>query len=153
VLLRLRDWHKYLSQKQPPSLPELISKFHVPSLSKNHPLTPPPQWAENLLTSGAALIMFDGFDEVPEGKRQRVSQWISTQMGEYNQAVFILTSRPAGFTDYTAQKPTVPIFVNKFTPQQQQDFIQRWYLCQERCCRTDKQHHHAKRVAKERAED
>jgi predicted NACHT family NTPase len=152
VLLRLRDYTEFLTQPRPPSLPQLITDRHVPNLSKNHPLTPPPQWAENLLSSGAALIMFDGFDELPENKRQDVSRWISAQMQEYDKSVFILTSRPAGFKDYKAQRPAVPIFINKFTPEQQEKFIRRWYLCQERCCRSEKQRHHAKRVAQERAD-
>lgn len=153
VLLRLRDWTEELTQTQPPSLPTLITDFHVPSLSKNHPLTAPPQWAEKLLLNGSALVMLDGFDELPEGDRPQVSHWISAQMREYDRSVFIVTSRPAGFKEYVAQQPTIPIFVNKFNPQQQAQFIHRWYLCQERCCRAEKQRRHAKEVAKERADN
>jgi len=152
VLLRLRDWKDVLTQLNPPSLPKLITEFHVPSLSKNHPLTPPTQWAEKLLESGSALVMFDGFDELPQGKRPEVSRWISEQMQEYAQSVFILTSRPAGYKDYVAQRPAVPIFVNKFNSKQQEQFIRRWYLCQEKCCRSEKQIRQAKAVATERAD-
>ena len=152
VLLRLRDYIEPLTRTKPPSLPELITEFHVPSLSKNQPLTPPPQWAEKLLSSGAALVMFDGFDELPEDKRQDVSHWISAQMREYPKSVFIVTLRPAAYKYYVAQRPAVPIFVNKFNPTQQEDFIRRWYLCQERCCRSEKQIRYAKRVAEERAD-
>lgn len=153
VLLRLRDWTDELTQPQPPSLPELITRHHVPSLSKNHPLTPPPQWAAKRLKEGSALVMLDGLDELPVGKRQQVSHWISAQMREYAQSVFIVTSRPAGYKDYVAQRPTVPIFVNRFNPDQQAQFIRRWYLCQERCCRSEKQIRHARRVAQERADN
>jgi len=152
LLLRLRDYTKPLTQVYPPSLPQLITETHIPSLSKHQPLTPPPQWAEKLLSSGAALVMFDGFDELPEGKRQAVSHWISTQMQEYDKSVFIVTSRPAGYKDYVAQRPAVPIFVNKFNLAQQEKFIRRWYLCQERCRRSERQIHHAKRVAQERSD-
>jgi predicted NACHT family NTPase len=97
--------------------------------------------------------MLDGFDEVPEAKRAEVSQWISHQMQQYAQSVFILTSRPAGYKDYAAKKPAVPLFVKKFSPAQQADFIRRWYLCQEKCVRSQKQLHHAKAVAKNRSDD
>jgi predicted NACHT family NTPase len=153
VLLRLRDWKDVLTQLKPPSLPKLITEFHVPSLSKNHPLTPPSQWADKLLERGSALVMLDGFDELPQGKRTEVSHWISEQMQEYPQSVFLLTSRPAGYKDYVAQRPAVPIFVNKFNSQQQEQFIRRWYLCQEKCCRSEKQVRQAKAVATERAEN
>ncbi|MEO0375519.1 MAG: GUN4 domain-containing protein [Cyanobacteria bacterium P01_A01_bin.17] len=157
VLLRLRDYsnkdNDLLIQANPPSLPTLITEHHIPSLSKNNPLTPPENWAETILDKGNALIMFDGFDEVPPTKRPQVSLWISAQMKEYRESVFILTSRPAGFKDYVAQKPTIPLFVNKFTPRQQEDFIQRWYLCQEQCCRSKRQRRRAKEVAEERSDN
>ena len=152
VLLLLRDWSDKLIQEKPPSLPKLINQFHVPSLSKNQPLTPPLQWAEKLLKNGSALVMFDGFDEVPQGNRQQVSRWLSAQLREYPQSVFIITSRPAAFKDYVAQRPAIPIFVNKFNPKQQAQFIQRWYLCQECDIRSKKQVRRAKEVAKERAD-
>lgn len=97
-----------------------MTEFHIPSLWKNHPLTPPPQWAAKLLQRGGALVMLDGFDEVSERQRPPVSQWISAQMREYPECVFIVTSRPAGFKDYVAPRPRVPLFVNRFTPQQQE---------------------------------
>lgn len=153
VLLRLRDWVSELTQPQPPNLPQLITEHHIPSLSKNHPLTPPANWARGILTNGKALVMFDGFDEIPAEKRPQVSQWLSRQMAEYPQSVFILTSRPAGYKDYQAKKPAIPIYVNKFNPAQQEAFIRRWYLCQERCCRSEKQHRQAKEVAQERSDN
>ncbi|MEO1069748.1 MAG: NACHT domain-containing protein, partial [Cyanobacteria bacterium J06638_6] len=153
MLLRLRDWGNELTQPRPPSLPQLITEHHVPSLSRNHPLTPPPTWATRLLTSGKALVMFDGFDEIPAPKRSQVSQWLSEQMAEYGQSVFILTSRPAGYKGYTAQKPAIPIYVNKFNLVQQETFIRRWYLCQEKCFRPIKQRRQAREVATERSND
>ncbi|NJO80608.1 MAG: GUN4 domain-containing protein [Cyanobacteria bacterium RM1_2_2] len=133
-------------------MPKLITECHLPSLSRDQPLTPPPDWARKLLESGAALVMLDGFDELPEDKRPQVSRWISAQMQQYRESVFIVTSRPAGFKDYVAQRPAIPIFVNKFSPDQQEKFIRRWYLCQERCCRSTKQLRQAREVAKARAD-
>jgi predicted NACHT family NTPase len=152
VLLRLRDYREPLTQAQPPSLPQLITEFHLPSLLKDQSLTPPSDWATKLLESDKALIMLDGFDELPQDKRPAVSCWISAQMQQYREAVFIVTSRPAGFADYVAQKPAIPIFVNKFSPKQQEKFIRRWYLCQERCCRSTRQIRQAREVAKDRAD-
>ncbi len=150
-LLRLRDWRDKLSQEHPPNLPTLITQYHVQSLSSNHALTPPANWAETLLINGKALVLFDGFDEVPARKRKQVSRWLSAQMAEYPESVFILTSRPAGYRDYVAKKPAVPIFINKFTPKQQEDFIRRWYFCQERMARDAKRKKRAREVADQRA--
>jgi hypothetical protein len=152
VMLRLRDFTDLLAGEIPPSLPSLIANFYIPKLSKNHPLSAPPQWAEKLLQGNSALIMFDGFDEILEEKRHRVSHWISGQMREYENAVFILTSRPAGYEDYSAQKLSLPIYVKKFSLKQQEEFIRSWYLWQERYARSEKNRRRAKEVAQERSQ-
>ncbi len=152
-LIFLRDWTQdqgILSQASIPNLPELITNFHLPKISKkNQPLKPPPKWAENLLNQGDALVMLDGFDELPESDRRKVSYWISEQMQEYDQSVFILTSRPAGYEDYVATRPATPLIIQDFSPDQQEDFVNRWYLCQERCFHD----RHAQKQAKDAAED
>ena len=153
-LIFLRDWKQdqgILSQDSIPNLPELITSFHLPKISKkNQPLKPPPKWAENLLNQGEALVMLDGFDELPESDRRKVSYWISEQMQEYDQSVFILTSRPAGYEDYVATRPATPLTIQDFSLDQQADFVNRWYLCQERFfCNRDR---HAQEYAKDTAE-
>jgi predicted NACHT family NTPase len=153
ILLRLRYWVDELSSEKPPTLPGLISNYLVPALWLENAPTPPAQWVDKLLKQGQALILLDGFDEIPPEHRPRVSHWIHRQMRQYAQSVFILTSRPAGYRDYTAQKPAIPIFVKRFNPQQQADFIRRWYLCQEKCVRSERQLHQAKAVAKDRADN
>lgn len=153
ILLRLRNFAETWELETLPSLPELITEGHLPRLFKHDPEKCPSDWAEKQLEGGSVLVLLDGFDEVPEDKRGKVSLWISEQMGAYKKAVFILTSRPAGYKDYQAQKPDVPIFINKFSEGQQERFIKRWYKCQERCFRNRRQRKHADRVAENRAED
>lgn len=134
-LLRLRDFRSQLTQEVLPTLPELINQHYLPSLLKQTNLVPPPKWIEQLLRNGEALVMLDGFDELAEDQRKRSSYWISQQMQAYDRTTFILTSRPAGYRDYEAKRPSLPIFVQKFNEDQQERFIRRWYVCQERCAR------------------
>jgi hypothetical protein len=156
-LIVLRDWKKengILSETSLPNLAELITNYHLPKISKNQQrLKPPSKWADFLLNHGKALVMFDGFDELPEDQRQRVSYWISEQMQEYDQTVFILTSRPAGYEDYVGKRPATPLTIQELSPSQQADFVERWYLCQERCYRSDKQIEQAKIAAKNKSQD
>ncbi|MGB3308192.1 MAG: GUN4 domain-containing protein [Nodosilinea sp.] len=150
VLLRLREWVDELTQPQPPGLAQLITEHYIPSLWKNHPPQVPNRWAETLLNQGQALVMLDGFDEIPAAKRPQVSGWITAQMEDYDQSVFLLTSRPKGYENYAAKRPTIPIYINPFNADQQARFVQRWYLCQERCYRPPR---HAREVAQDRAKN
>lgn len=137
-LLHLRDWQDELIQIDSPNLPTLISEYHLPTLFNNASLKIPPKWADMLLSKGKALVMLDGFDEVSIECREQVSRWISQQMQEYNQSTFIVASRPSGYRDYVAERPMIPLFIQKFSLHQQEAFVRHWYLYQERSARSEK---------------
>ena len=141
-----------MTDSKPPSLANLITQY-VCELDPQHKLKIPPDWIDQTLNGGDALVMLDGFDEIPEDKRGDVSYWISSEMRTYPRSTFILTSRPEGFKQYESQKPRVPLFVQKFTPEQQSDFVHRWYRCQESCFRSTKQVKLAHQVAEQNAKN
>jgi hypothetical protein len=58
-LLMLRKYRDVIAKAQPPSLPELITQHHVPSLPESEQLNLPSDWAKNKLLHGEAVIMFD----------------------------------------------------------------------------------------------
>jgi len=125
-----------LPPDDPASLPKLLTDYHLRRLPQAAALKVPPNWALNLLQQGEALIMFDGFDEVPSADRHRVSEWLSQQMRHYRASVFILTSRPTAYTqDYTAQRPTASFWIEDFNADQKRRFVEQWYACQERYAR------------------
>ncbi len=136
-LLYLAGCWKEITKENPPDLPELLTNFHIGRLSKIKELeTVPPNWALNLLRRGDALVMFDGFDEVPPAERSKVSEWLSEEMQKYREAVFIVTSRPNAFReDYVARKPTASFWIQDFNQEQRKQFVEQWYLCQERYAR------------------
>lgn len=152
-LLYLRHWQGELTQINPPNLPALISERYLPTLFHDTSLKIPPKWADMLLRKGKALVMLDGFDEVSIERRAQVSQWISQQMQEYNQSTFIVASRPSGYRDYVSKRPMIPLFIQKFSLHQQKDFVRRWYLCQERSTRSEKNTLQAKVIANERSQN
>jgi hypothetical protein len=134
-LLYLRDWRGEIAQPNAPDLPTLIRQRHVPNLPEGKDIYLPPNWVASVLRQGRALVMFDGFDEVAEPQRVAVGQWISQQMADYPRSVFIVTSRPEGYEEYT-KCPDVQrlsaIYVKPFSPAKRDQFIKSWYLCQER---------------------
>lgn len=132
VLLMLRQHQHILARDVPLTLPELIALHHVPNLPGASDLQVPPRWAKEILVRGKAVVMMDGFDEVPEQHRQTISNWINLQMRSYPRSIFIVTSRPSAYTqDYRDPKPTTTLFIQDFRLSQQEHFIKQWYFSQE----------------------
>ncbi|MEB3357934.1 MAG: GUN4 domain-containing protein [Synechococcales bacterium] len=138
LLYLARCWQKFqeFPKDDALSLPNLLTQYHLATLPQGSELQPPPHWARNLLKENKALVMFDGFDEVPPTERSMVSEWLSQQMRHYPNAVFIVTSRPAAYrSDYTAKPPTASFWVDDFNDDQRRRFVEQWYFCQERYAR------------------
>ena len=134
VLLPLRQYRSQLTQEKPPDLPTLVMQHHVTQLAELNPRlkTLPANWFQDVLTKGNALVMLDGFDEIPESERPTLSRWITAQMRRFDRSVFILTSRPTAYKDDFAEPLRTKIWVRPFKPSQQEAFVRQWYRCQER---------------------
>jgi hypothetical protein len=139
VLLALGDcWRKYLStQETLPSLIDVIEKYHLAKLPGAAELTLPVDWAKNLLKQGKMLVLLDGLDEVPKDKQATVASWINREMQQYGRtkSIFMLTSRPKAYREQAETnrlEMLATLWVEPFDQSQQQQFIQRWYLYQER---------------------
>lgn len=135
VLLVLRKYRDLLAQDNPPTLPQLIATYHVPNLPEAADLQVTPERAKEWLNRGEAIVMLDGFDEVAKVQRPAVARWINEQMRRYAKSVFILTSRPKAYKEQGAVdhlELTTLLWVREFNAKQRQDFVERWYLCQER---------------------
>ncbi|MEB3233355.1 MAG: GUN4 domain-containing protein [Leptolyngbyaceae bacterium] len=132
VLLYLRKWRETIAAEDAPDLPTLIQSHHLPDLPGGKEVELPSVWVKTLLKNGGILVMLDGFDEVTKELRPAVSRWINQQMRDYPKAMFVLTTRPAGYGDYTGEKFDTGIFIRPFNDEQQRDFVERWYWLQER---------------------
>jgi predicted NACHT family NTPase len=135
VLLAFRKYRELLSQATPPSLPVLVAQYHIPSLPEGADLVVPENWAQEILRDGKAIVMLDGFDEIPKVQRPAVARWVLAQMQRYRKSIFIVTARPKAYKDQDAgDRLTLDtqLWVQDFKPAQRKDFVQRWYFCQER---------------------
>jgi hypothetical protein len=132
ILLATKTNWQTLSDENAPDLPDFLTRIHLPSLPKSKTLKVPPNWILGLLEQGKALVMFDGFDEVPKDHRLAVSQWINRQMREFPESVLIVTSRPTACLEhYNQPLPSALLWVRQFSTQQQAKFIRQWYSFQE----------------------
>ncbi|NEQ52855.1 MAG: NACHT domain-containing protein, partial [Leptolyngbya sp. SIO3F4] len=135
VLLILRDYRDVLSAEDAPDLEELITQHHIPDLAEDEDLQPPKGWAKTLLRKGRALVMFDGFDEVGTDQRPAVAKWLMAQMNRYSKSVFLVTSRPKAYREQTTGNRfslSTSLWVRDFSAEQREQFVTRWYSCQER---------------------
>lgn len=154
ILLPLRRYRQQFNAEKPPTLPELIMQHHVQHLaeldSKLKRL--PPSWAKDILSRGDALVMLDGFDEIPESERRSLTLWIQRQMRRFDRSVFILTSRPRAYQENFLDPLRTKIWVRPFNQQQQTRFIHQWYLSQERLARGGRDTPEVRREAVRNAE-
>jgi GUN4-like/NACHT domain len=118
------------------TLPELIRKHHVPYLSKE--LVLPPDWANNKLNRGEMVVLLDGLDEVADVIRPQVTRWLKGELRQYakSKSIFILTSRPKAYTEQPNDsgdrlEMRMTVWVEPFTPDQQDAFVRQWYGYQE----------------------
>ncbi|MEW2395087.1 NACHT domain-containing protein [Streptomyces sp. NPDC046862] len=59
------------------------------------PLRAPEGWVEELLTSGRALVLVDGVDEVPRRLRSRTESWLKSLVTAFPEARYVVTTRPS----------------------------------------------------------
>ena len=155
-LLVLRKYRELLAQENPPSLSALISEYHVPKLAGASDLVVPADWAKDVLRSGRALVMFDGFDEVAKAQRPAIARWLNEQMRQYGESVFVVTSRPKAYQEQDAANRLVlasSLWVKDFDREQRRDFVTRWYGCQERYANAGRDTPDVKKRAAEFSQD
>ena len=155
-LLVLRKHRELLAQENPPSLPALIGQYHVPKLAGANDLVIPAGWAKEVLRSGRALVMFDGFDEVAKAQRPTIAKWLNEQMRQYGESVFVVTSRPKAYQEQDAANRLVlasSLWVKDFDREQRRDFVTRWYGCQERYANAGRDTPDVKKRAAEFSQD
>ncbi|MGD1949972.1 MAG: NACHT domain-containing protein [Leptolyngbyaceae cyanobacterium] len=132
ILLYLRDWRDEMTKEEAPDLPTLIAKHHLPNIRGSQTLELNRDWADRLLRQNKALVMIDGFDEVATEQCKAVSTWINRAVSTYGEtALFILTSRPAGYDRYDSSQAWMAVTVQPFNEEQRNLFLRRWYTCQE----------------------
>lgn len=131
-LLYLSRCVKSIVQDDSLKLPQLLTD-HAHKLLEDQEYIIPDDWAKNLLLDGQALVMLDGFDEVPSSEeRIKISTWLNREMPKYKKSVFILTSRPTAYRlDYPNKKLFMNYWINDFDDKQRQEFLEKWYIYQE----------------------
>jgi hypothetical protein len=152
VFLALKTYGKIVAETPALSLPDVIMKHHIPRLSPDLNLAE--DWAKSKLQDGEVVLLLDGFDEVAESIRPQVAQWLKRELKNYPKSIAILTSRPKAYDDQPMASKLamlMRIWVEPFTPPQQEAFITKWYDYQEVYGNNGRSSSDVKRRAKEKA--
>jgi NACHT domain len=91
----------------------------------------PDKWASGLMREGRAVVLADGIDEVPERHRGEVVAWLTRLAEGYQQADYVVTSRPAAMTDELRAALAAGGFVTArlepMTRHQVDELVVRWH--------------------------
>ncbi|MPY60692.1 NACHT domain-containing protein [Streptomyces spongiae] len=93
------------------------------------PLTPPPDWAEQVMRSGRALLLIDGVDEIPERDRERTQQWLTGLLAAYPDCNCVITTRPTAVSEgWLTRRDFTELSLLPMNQQDVEAFVQRWHL-------------------------
>lgn len=88
----------------------------------------PECWVHRQLRSGRALVLIDGVDELPEGKRKDVLSWLSDLVAEFPDSTYVVTSRPPAVgRDWLDQLGFSHAELQPMEPRDILSFIDHWH--------------------------
>jgi Leucine-rich repeat (LRR) protein len=91
--------------------------------------TAPDDWVPRLLSSGRAIVLVDGVDEVPEAGRRRVKDWLEGLTIAYPQARFVVTSRPVAVSDEWLDDDDFAVLdLQPMAMSDIEEFVVHWHL-------------------------
>jgi len=89
----------------------------------------PQSWVQALFRSGRAIVLVDGVDEVPEGQRVRVRDWLIDLVGTYKQTRFVVTSRPSAIDeDWLTTEDFVSVELQPMVMKDVDKFVNHWHV-------------------------
>lgn len=71
---------------QPEDFPQLLAPMFADTM--------PLGWVHRQLEDGRAIVLIDGLDEVSEGMRDEVHDWVKDLTETYEHCRFVISSRP-----------------------------------------------------------
>ncbi|MEU6371268.1 NACHT domain-containing protein [Streptomyces sp. NPDC046931] len=93
------------------------------------PLSPPPDWAEEVMRSGRALLLIDGVDEIPERDRERTQEWLTGLFAAYPDCNCVITTRPTAVSEgWLTRRDFTELNLLPMNQQDVEAFVGRWHL-------------------------
>ncbi|MEV4337965.1 NACHT domain-containing protein [Streptomyces sp. NPDC049590] len=108
----------------------------------------PKAWVERQLVDGRALLLIDGVDELLDGERRGVRDWLRGLLTAYGSARVVVTSRPAAArADWLRRERFTALHLDRMTPPDLAAFVRQWHravreLDDDLPCRADELPHY-----------
>jgi NACHT domain len=88
----------------------------------------PPAWAHRQLSSGRALLLVDGVDELIHAQRRAVRTWLRGLLAEYPALRAVVTSRPgAAERGWLSAEGFAAVLLERMSPLDVAAFCRRWH--------------------------
>ncbi|MEV8443964.1 NACHT domain-containing protein [Actinosynnema sp. NPDC051121] len=88
----------------------------------------PTGWVHRVLRAGQGLVLVDGVDEVPAGKRRLVRDWLRELVTAFPRARVVVTSRPAAADQrWLHDEGFGSVLLERMSPADVRVFLQRWH--------------------------
>lgn len=88
----------------------------------------PDGWAARVLRGGRALLLVDGFDEIPAAERDRARDWLADLITAYPGNRWLVTSRPSAVRqDWLGAEGFDEVLLTPMTPDHVRAFVTRWH--------------------------
>ncbi|MFC5181325.1 NACHT domain-containing protein [Actinomadura harenae] len=94
----------------------------------------PRGWVHRVLSSGRALVLVDGVDEVTTSQRQAVREWVGRLANDFPGVRVIVTSRPAAAAaDWLRAEGFGTAFLEQLGPADLRELINHWHSAVRDC--------------------
>jgi NACHT domain len=88
----------------------------------------PRAWVHRVLDGGRGILLVDGVDEVPYGRRDEVRRWLRELLDVYPHLRTIVTARPAAAdARWLVAEGFRPLMMEPMTPENQRVLVRRWH--------------------------
>lgn len=88
----------------------------------------PPSWVHRQLRAGTAMLLVDGVDEVPAGRRRTVKTWLRELLLSFPDIRVVVTSRSAAADHrWLADEQFTTVTLEPMTPGNVLAFVERWH--------------------------
>lgn len=90
--------------------------------------TQPQGWEARVLTTGRALVLIDGIDEIPDAERDRTRTWLSDLIDAFPGNRWLVTSRPSAVrADWLTEEGFTELTLSPMGKKEVAAFIERWH--------------------------